>query len=168
MKRTLLLLGIVLVTIATQAYAFSAAPYAIYLVRHSEKQSGQPDPLLTKCGIQRAEQLATLLSGVKLEAIYSTDYRRTLATAAPSAKRLGLTVKTYSPAALQQLAKGLTEQKQTVLVVGHSNTTPMLAKLLSGQAVKPLTEQDYQQLYQIQFIDQQVSLTVFKRPLRCE
>jgi broad specificity phosphatase PhoE len=160
-----LLLSILMVNMAAQA--FVAAPHSIYLVRHSEKQNAAQDPALTQCGLQRAEQLATMLSEIELKAIYSTDYRRTMATAMPSAKQHQLAIKKYLPSALQQLATKLNQQAQNVLVVGHSNTTPQLAELLSGQKVTPLTEQDYQMLYQIQFVGEQVILTLFKQPLIC-
>lgn len=51
------------------------------------------------------------------------------------------------------------------LVVGHSNTTPKLVTLLTKELVAPLSEQDYQQLNKVQYIDEQVVLTIFQQPL---
>ncbi len=141
--------------------------FTLYLVRHAEKQQKLPNPALTQCGKLRAQQLATLLSQVNIKDIYSTHYQRTMLTAAPLAKQQNVSIKNYSPRGLAQLALQLKQRKQNALIVGHSNTTPQLAQIITDKKVAPLTEQDYQQLYQIQFINEQVILTVFKQPLIC-
>ena len=62
------------------------AEHTIYLVRHAEKAKGK-DPVLTAQGKQRAENLAQMLQDAGVTRVYSTDYRRTQQTAAPSAKQ---------------------------------------------------------------------------------
>jgi len=142
--------------------------FSLYLVRHAEKQAGK-DPQLTACGKLRAKQLATLLTHVNLKAIYSTAYQRTMNTAAPIAKQKFLPIKHYSPKYLAQLTLQLKMLKQNALIVGHSNTTTaLLARLMNNDELnKPLAESDYQQLYQLQFINNRVYLTKFKQPLFC-
>jgi hypothetical protein len=44
----------------------------------------------------------------------------------------------------------------------------MLTELLIDRKVAPLTEDDYQFLYQVQFIGKQKTLTIFKQPLNCK
>lgn len=44
----------------------------------------------------------------------------------------------------------------------------MLVELLTKQKVAPLTEQDFQYLYQVQFVNEQPVLTVFQQPLNCK
>jgi len=141
--------------------------FTLYLVRHAEKQKDLPNPVLTQCGALRAQQLATLLSQVNIKDVYSTHYQRTMLTATPLAKQQNVSIKNYSPRGLAQLALQLKQRKENALIVGHSNTTPQLAQIITGKKITPLTEQDYQQLYQIQFINEQVLLTVFKQPLIC-
>jgi len=141
--------------------------YSIYLVRHAEKQQEGENPSLTGCGQTRAKQLASLLSQTKISQIYSSNYQRTKQTANPLAITKHITVQNYNPRNLEQLSTQLQQKKQNSLVVGHSNTTSQLAELLSKQKIAPLTEQDYQQLYQIQFIDEEVIVTLFKQPLTC-
>jgi broad specificity phosphatase PhoE len=46
-------------------------------------------------GTARAQALAQLLSKKKIDAIYSTDYKRTKATAQPTATNHGLSIETY-------------------------------------------------------------------------
>ena len=146
---------------------YATDSYAIYLVRHAEKLTDPKDPALTVCGNKRAEQLASLLSKTNVNAIYSTHYQRTMQTARPFAKQQKMVIRTYHPKELEQLALQLKHNKENTLVVGHSNTTPVLVELLSQQTVAPLTEQDFQYLYQIQFINEQTVLTILQQPLDC-
>ena len=142
--------------------------HSIYVVRHAEKQADMEDPSLTACGKYRAKQLANLLSQAKVTKIYSTSYRRTRETAAPLAQQQQIAVQNYNPRHLEQLALQLQQRQENVLVVGHSNTTPQLVSLLTKQKITPLTESDYQQLYQVQFVNQQVVLTLLTQPLICK
>jgi len=58
----------------------------VILVRHAEKSSdGSKDPELTDAGNARAIALAKLLKEVKVDAIYSTGFKRTQNTVAPLA-----------------------------------------------------------------------------------
>jgi probable phosphoglycerate mutase len=74
----------------------------ILLVRHGESQpvdperpfdlvDGHGDPPLDPVGVEQAERLASRLAGEDIAAIYVTTLRRTVETAAPLAKRLGMT-----------------------------------------------------------------------------
>ncbi|WP_420460196.1 histidine phosphatase family protein [Neolewinella sp.] len=117
----------------------------VILVRHAEKEPGD-DPVLTAAGTTRAEQLRDMLEEVDLAAVYATDTRRTLATAAPTATAHGLDTQPYDPAALDQLAGTLRRNYtgKTVLVVGHSNTTPQLLNALLGSDARlSIGEEDY-------------------------
>ena len=141
--------------------------FTLYLVRHAEKQTDSKNPPLTQCGKARAKQLATLLSNAEIKSVYSTSYQRTMSTAAPLAKKQHVAIKHYNPKQLEQFALHLKLQKENTLIVGHSNTTPQLTQLLSGHQVEALSEDNYQRLYQIQFVDKQTILTKFMQPLIC-
>lgn len=147
---------------------FAQDSFSLYLVRHAEKQAEQNDPKLTECGKLRAEQIASILEHTQIKHVYSTPYQRTLATAAPFAKQQKLAIKQYSPAKLDQFALQLLKQKENVLVVGHSNTTPQLSALLSGLEVEDITEKQYRNLYQIQVSNSGKNLTLFTLPLTCD
>ncbi len=156
-----------LLSITFSSNVVATQNYTIYLVRHAEKQTNIKDPSLTQCGMKRAEQLAMLLSQADIKNIYSTNYRRTVETATPLSKHIQIQIKHYDPRDLKKIAKQLRNQKENAVVVGHSNSTPQLAALLSDKQVEPLTELDYQLLYQIQFSDKHKTITVFKQPLLC-
>ena len=121
----------------------------IFLVRHAEKDKGD-DPVLTAEGAARAAALSERLSGEGITEIWSTQTRRTGATAAPLAAALGLTVRTYEAAALQALAENLRKQPGAVLVVGHSNTTGELASALGAEPGPAIDEKaEFDRLYVI-------------------
>ncbi|GAB2888394.1 histidine phosphatase family protein [Microbulbifer echini] len=134
-----------------EAPASQSASQVIYLVRHGEKQRG-PDtgsnPNLSEQGQARARQLAWMLEEVGIDAIYSTDYIRTKETARPLAELRNLSIQTYDPRKLKELAEQLSGAGDRILVVGHSNTTPQLVALLGGQKGKAIRESDeYDRLY---------------------
>ena len=142
--------------------------FSIYLVRHAEKQAEEKNPKLTQCGVFRAKQLAALLEETNIEKIYSTSYQRTMQTARPLANSKALSVKHYNPKHLPEFALRIKQQKNNSLIVGHSNTTPLLVELLTGKKVNKIVESNYQMLYQVQFIEEHVLLTIFKQPLKCK
>lgn len=114
----------------------------IILLRHAEKDTTQPnatmmkaDPPLTKTGEGRAIQLLTLLKSYQPDIIYSTNYNRTKTTVAPLAQKFGKEIVIYNPADLIKFAEELRLQKgKTIVVVGHSNTTPALVNALLKNA----------------------------------
>src|SRR6266851_6961583 len=85
-------------------HRFTAPPGAttVLVVRHGESEAevpgrpcelrdGHGDPQLHPVGERQAELLADRLQHEKIDAIYVTTLRRTHQTAAPLAKRLGIT-----------------------------------------------------------------------------
>lgn len=120
----------------------------IYLVRHAETEAdGTQDPSLSPSGLERAAQLSRMLAGAGLTAIYSTPYSRTQETAGAVAETAELMVHEYDPADLQGFAAELLEQPGHHLVVGHSNTTPELVRLLGGEPRGMIPEDEYGRLY---------------------
>ena len=136
--------------IASTAFsAMAESPITVFLVRHAEKETSGADPSLTEAGRARAESLAALLADAGITAIFSSEFKRTQETAAPLAKRLGLTV-TVVPGkeidALLSKVRTLAPDGRA-LVVGHSNTVPELARRLTRVKVAELTDADYDRLY---------------------
>jgi phosphohistidine phosphatase SixA len=134
----------------------AAAATTIVIVRHAEKATDDPrDPSLSDAGRQRARDLAAALAGADLTAVYATQYRRTRDTAAPAAAAAGIAVAERSvpaddvPAFAADLARHVLSAHagRTVLIVGHSNTVPELVKALTGAAVAPIADDEYDRLY---------------------
>lgn len=119
-----------------------------YLVRHAEKVLDVKNPPLTAEGEARAKALKSIMSDVPLTAIYSTDYIRTQATAAPTAADKNLTVMSYDPRDLEGFAAKLLTETGHILVSGHSNTTPQLAEAMGAEPGEPIIEAtEYDRLY---------------------
>jgi len=144
-----------------------AEMFTIYLVRHSEKERASEDPDLTPCGVERSESLRAFFESVPLEAVYSTQYRRTLNTALPTAKAKGLEIEAYSPQALQKMAAQLLQKQQDVLVVGHSNTTGVLAGLLVQEDIGAFDESIYNRVYQVVVSESGGRLHVMHTAFQC-
>ena len=125
-------------------------PFTVFLVRHAEKVDKSKDPELSDAGKDRALKLAQVLKSTLIEEVYSTDYIRTRETAAPTAEHFGLETRLYNPKTLKDLADTLTANAVPALVVGHSNSTPNLVKLLGGDPGTPINEpSEYDRLYVI-------------------
>ena len=144
-----------------------AAADTVYLVRHAEKQPQGQDPGLTACGVERATALADSLAAVKLAAVYATPYERTGQTAAAVAKQQQLDITPYDPRQPEVLVQQLKALSEPALVVGHSNTVPELVAQLSGIAMAPLTEQDYDLLYQVT-LTTPASVRISRQNFRCK
>jgi len=144
--------------------------YSIFLVRHAEKNPESPDPSdpgLSECGELRAEALATILADTKLNRIYSTAYKRTLETASPAAEAIHLEVEAYDPRELEAFALLLLERQQNALVVGHSNTTSVLAGILAGEELEEFAEDIYDRLYQVVVFGKYAHLVLLHQAFRC-
>ena len=107
-----------------------------YLIRHSEKDRSDENnrnPNLNEDGEERAQNWASYFEDIELYAVYSTNYNRTIQTATPTAASKSLEIQDYDPRNMydedfQKATKG-----KTVLVVGHSNTTPSFANKILGE-----------------------------------
>ena len=98
----------------------------VFLVRHAEYNSdtGHLDP----DGIQRADELAEVLSKVDVDAIYVTQFDRTQETAQPLASETNLQPVVYDDSDIDVLVNRVMQDHigDEVVIVGHSNTVPTI------------------------------------------
>ncbi|TMM56927.1 histidine phosphatase family protein [Maribacter algarum] len=116
-----------------------------YFIRHAEKDrsnSENSDPELTQRGLGRAMHWAEILKDVELDAIYSTDYNRTSMTAAPTSVKQDVDVEYYDPRIIDFEQFKVENLNRTVLVVGHSNTTPDFVNNMIGEEKYPAMDDD--------------------------
>ena len=107
-----------------------------YLIRHAEKDRSDPankNPELTPEGIQRAQNWAKYFENIKIDQIYSTHYNRTMQTAENTASEKKLSIKSYDPSNLYSAEFKKLTQGMSVLIVGHSNTTPQFVNAIIGE-----------------------------------
>lgn len=127
------------------------ATTTIILVRHAEKDAGD-DPDLLPAGQERAQQLRDLLAKENIVAVYTTDTRRTRATAQPTAGGHSVEAQLYDPSDQAALVAPLRSRyrSKAVLVVGHSNSIPELVGLLTdGGATPTIGEDDFGNIFYV-------------------
>jgi broad specificity phosphatase PhoE len=137
-----------LIIVAALCQGCHVTVYGAYVVRHAEKLSGDPDPGLTPNGMERAIALKKKLANANVKAVYSTNTKRTIATAKPLADHLGLPITIYSqlPALVSEIKAN--HGGQTVLIVGHSNTVPQIVQEFGADPPIPrIAPNDYDEFY---------------------
>ena len=136
----------------TASYGQEVTTY--YLIRHAEKDlsdKSNRDPHLTEIGKARALAWKAIFKEVVFDRIYSTAYYRTQETASPIAEDHQLNVEQYDPRNLYSPDFKQATQGKTVLIVGHSNTTPNLAnKIIGKKMYTNIDERIHGNLYIIQ------------------
>jgi phosphohistidine phosphatase SixA len=122
----------------------------IYLVRHAEKTSSAADATLSPAGMKRAACLANTLKDAGIKQIYVTEATRTQQTADPLAKQLKITptiTKSDNPG---DLVRNLFYAGSgNTLVVGHSNTLPVVIARMKAGTIKPIGDNEYDRLFLI-------------------
>lgn len=150
-----ILLKLLLIFLVLSNYNASAQKTVIYIVRHAEKEANPPaDPELTATGLRRAQDLLKNLKKEKIAGVYVTDYKRTRATAKPTATKFVLVPQVYDPADLKAFARKVLQDYQghSVLIVGHSNTVlPTIQAFGGGLPFSNLTDDDYDMLFKLTF-----------------
>jgi 2,3-bisphosphoglycerate-dependent phosphoglycerate mutase len=135
------------------------------LLRHAEKVAdGSQDPDLTQQGIDRSFRLATMLKNTDVAAIYSTNYKRTKNTVSMLAKDKGLEIQVYAGPKSEDLDKMISQNKgKTIVVVGHSNTIPGIANLLTGNTnFENFPDAEHGNIFIVPVIEKGKSATVIK------
>lgn len=161
---------VLLVLILTSTSLRADQMYTIYFVRHAEKELSNPEnrnPELLPCGLGRADRLADIFKDIDLKAIYSTDFARTLSTAGPTAESKNIEVQIYDPHSLEGVFKQLVAKKQDALVVGHSQTTSVLAAKLAGIELELIDESVYDRLYQVVVAGDLAKLQLLHQAFQC-
>ncbi|GAA62124.1 hypothetical protein P20652_4019 [Pseudoalteromonas sp. BSi20652] len=125
-----------------------AVPDEIYLFRHSEKLTGK-NPELSEAGKARANNLVTLFKEYRNIHIFSSNYKRTLQTAAPLQAHFSTDINIYNASQLFDLKIKLLKLNGVVVVIGHSNTTPALAELLLNEKVPAMSEIQFTQYFRL-------------------
>jgi len=129
----------------------SSCTTTFYLVRHAEKANRTSDTPLSAAGHARAEALRDTLVSKNIEQIFVTNYLRTQQTAAPLATHLSITpTETFANQTSQLVQQLRAINGKNVLVVGHSNTIPVIIDSLmrSPQNVR-ITETDFDNLFKV-------------------
>jgi 2,3-bisphosphoglycerate-dependent phosphoglycerate mutase len=146
------------ITLLLFTSVLNAQKQRFIILRHAEKdttvagsQMMQADPPLNEKGKERAQSLIRKFKKYKISKIYSTNYNRTKSTVLPLATAIELSINNYDPKQLNTLAEELNSpvnHSKTILIVGHSNTSPRLVNILLGKnTYKDLDDSVYNQYW---------------------
>lgn len=135
--------------------AMPAQAQTVVVVRHAERvmEGGGSDPALSAEGQARARALAAGLADEKLSLVLTSPLARTRQTGEPAAKAAGIEVAPVSMdgglaahvARVAQAARNAPADT-TVLVVGHSNTAPEIARALGDPSPQAILECEFDRM----------------------
>ena len=159
-----LILSLTFLFIFSACYSQEATTY--YFIRHAEKvrsDKADENPTLNDAGIKRADVWKDVFSNVRLDAVYSTNYNRTRATAKPTADSKNLPILLYNPKDMYSESFQDQTYGKTVLIVGHSNTTNVFAnKILGIEKYNQINDDNNSNLYIVTVIDEKTTSTLLK------
>jgi broad specificity phosphatase PhoE len=126
---------------------------AIFLLRHAERvEYASPDGLLSEAGQARAQVLARVLKDAGVSAIYTTERKRTVHTAEPLTKALGIPPIAVDSSSPVQVTLDLIRTRNKdgiVAIVGHSNTVPAFLRALGHHGDVAIGEREHDDLFVI-------------------
>jgi len=127
----------------------ATAQEVVYIVRHAERADQSADSALSPQGLSRAERLRDMLRDAGVTQIFTSELRRTIATAAPLAAARHLTPQSVPAADGGTLVARIAAAgpRDRILVVGHSNTVPALLGALHVDASITIADDDYDNLF---------------------
>jgi len=107
------------------AVSVAAAEPIVVVVRHAEKAANDPkDPDLSPTGQARAETLARMLKDAGVTAIFTSEFKRTQETAAPTSKSIGVVPTVVPGKDIESLVSKLHQLNGNALVVGSRRHNP--------------------------------------------
>lgn len=136
MKYVLILVFALSFIIPTNAQEQTKSTTTYYFIRHAEKDRSDKtnkNPSLNEAGVIRAKNWSNVFEKIDFDAVYSTKYNRTYETASPTAEAQALKIQFYDPRTLYSDEFAEATHGKTVLVVGHSNTTPAFVNAILGK-----------------------------------
>jgi broad specificity phosphatase PhoE len=137
--------GLVAILIAVSVA--SAEPFVV-IVRHAEKAANDPkDPDLSSAGRARAQTLAQILKDAGITAIFTSEFKRTQETAAPTSESTGIAPTIVGGKDTASLVSKLRQLNGNALVVGHGDTIPDIIKALGIDAPVEIPNDDYTELF---------------------
>jgi len=146
-----LFLGLVVIVIIIGWFCCCHPITTILLVRHAEKTMQGTDPPLSDEGQVRAQTLAHVTGEAGVTAIYTSQYLRTQQTVEPLSTQLSLPVIQVDSANVDNLVEQILSNHAggVVVVVGHSNTIPLIIEELGGGPISPIQEREFDNLFVI-------------------
>jgi broad specificity phosphatase PhoE len=121
----------------------------LVVVRHADKIDDSDDAVLSPTGEAQAKRLAHVLKDLGINAIYTTQFKRTIQTATPLANSLKIKLLSYEQTDVDGVVKEIQQKhsKEVVMVVGHRSTVPKLLKQFGASEPVALGSSEYDSLF---------------------
>ena len=127
--------------------SMAAAQPVVVLVRHAEKAAnGGKDPDLSSAGRARSDALARILKDSDITVIFTSEFKRTQETAAPTATSVYVAPTVVAAKDTAALVAKLHQLNGNALVVGHGDTIPNIIKALGINSPINIPDDDYSEL----------------------
>ena len=127
--------------------SIASAQPVVVIVRHAEKATnGGSDPDLSSAGRARADALGRILKDSGITAIFTSEFKRTQETAAPTAASAHVTPTVIAAKDTAALVAKLHQLNGNALVVGHGDTIPNIIKALGINSPISIPDEDYSEL----------------------
>jgi broad specificity phosphatase PhoE len=124
----------------------SAQPVVV-IVRHAEKAAkGGNDPDLSSAGRTRADALARILKDSRITTIFTSEFKRTQQTAAPTVTSAHVPPTVVAAKDTAALVAKLHQLNGNALVVAHGDTIPNIIKALGVNSTINIPDVDYSEL----------------------
>ena len=130
-----------------------------YIVRHAEKLDKTPYSVLSPAGHARAETLKNNLLDKKIDMVFATTFQRTQETAQPLANGIKRPLLIYRNNAVDSIVTVIKAIKnKNILMVGHSGNIPSIIEGLTAKKIKPIGEEEYDNLFIIKIKKNRMTL----------
>lgn len=139
----------------------------IFLVRHAERASAAADSPLSPAGVKRAECLARMLKDSGIKQIYVSDTKRAQQTGEPLAKSLGVKVTIIPATDLSTLIRNLFYGRDNAVVVGHSDTLPVVIQRLQAGSVPAISDSEYDRMFVVSMVESSAAPVATVRYCEC-
>lgn len=140
-------IGIV-AALAVGAWSWCGVETVVVLARHADRLPGQKTDELAAAGVTRSQELLRVMEKAGVSAVIHSDTQRAAQTAAPLAKAIGVEPMVIPGKDIAAVAAEVRKHPgETVLIVGHSNTVPMIIAALGGPQLPDIGEAEFDDLF---------------------
>ncbi|HIE45280.1 MAG TPA: hypothetical protein EYP87_03715 [Flavobacteriaceae bacterium] len=122
-----------------------------YFIRHAEEKNDDGEnPHLSEKGLKKVDLYTKYFTDKKVDTIYSTNLNRTFETAEIIAKKKVVGVGFYDPLILDYKKFFENNKNNSIVVVGHANTTPnFINKILGNQKYSQIMQDNYSDIFRL-------------------
>ena len=169
--------AILLVVLLSLVTGTPALAQTVILVRHAEKADQSTDPALSPEGEERGDALGFAMNDARVSHILVTPLQRTRLTALPTSVVHAVTPEVigFEGSTTDHVNRVVARVRSfgtddVVLVVGHSNTIPAIAKALGQRLVGDMRDCEYDRMTVLRLNGENTTTVVsrYGEPSNCE